>query len=156
MIEKYRFGAILLLCFILAIPSLKAMACPFELPATTISINGHILTVELATTPAARSCGLSNRVDLPKNHGMLFIYPIRRPRTFWMKDTDIPLSIAFLDDSGQIINIQNMAPNQTDERYHSSQPIRYALEVNQGWFHGHGIEVGDLVEMKLPLVIDIY
>jgi uncharacterized membrane protein (UPF0127 family) len=132
------------------------MACPFELPATTISINGYTLSVELATIPSARHCGLSNREELPINQGMLFIYPTDRPLTFWMKDTHIPLSLAFLDESGKIINMHNMFPNQTDEHYTSSQPAKYALEVNQGWFQAHGIEIGDTVEMKLPLVIDIY
>jgi uncharacterized membrane protein (UPF0127 family) len=111
--------------------------------------------VELATTPKARVCGLSNRVKLPENHGMLFIYPTLGPRTFWMKDTHIPLSIAFLDDSGLILSIHHMTPMQTDERYRSLQPVRYALEVNQGWFAEHGIGVGDIVEMKLPVVIEI-
>jgi uncharacterized membrane protein (UPF0127 family) len=156
MIEKYRNRAVLPLSFILVILSLKAMACPFELPAATISINGYTLTVELATNPSARHCGLSNREELPKNQGMLFIYPSARPLTFWMKGTHIPLSIAFLDESGKIINILNMFPNQTDERYASSRPAKYALELNQGWFQAYGIEIGDMVEMKLPLVIDIY
>jgi uncharacterized membrane protein (UPF0127 family) len=131
------------------------LACPLELPVATISINGHPLAVELATTPKARVCGLSKRVKLPENHGMLFIYPTIGQRTFWMKDTQIPLSIAFLDDSGQILSIQDMTPMQTNERYHSPQPVRYALEVNQGWFAGHGTGVGDIVEMKLPVVIEI-
>jgi uncharacterized membrane protein (UPF0127 family) len=133
MIEKHSHGAVLPVSFILVILSLKAMACPFELPTTTISINGHTLNVELATIPSARHCGLSNRKGLPKNQGMLFVYPSARPLTFWMKDTHIPLSIAFLEDSGEIINIQNMFPNQTDERYTSSRPAKYVLEVNQGW-----------------------
>ena len=72
-----------------------------------------------------------------------------------MKDTHIPLSIAFLDDSGLILSIHQMTPMQTDERYRSLQPVRYALEVNQGWFAENGIGVGDLVEMKLPVVIEI-
>ena len=72
-----------------------------------------------------------------------------------MKDTHIPLSIAFLDDSGQILSIHHMAPMQTAERYRSLQPVRYALEVNQGWFAENGIGVGDIVEMKLPVVIEI-
>ena len=156
MIEKFRLGIVLTLSFILVILSLKAMACPFELPAATISINGHTLTVELATIPSARHCGLSNRAQLPKNQGMLFVYPTARPLTFWMKGTHIPLSIAFLDESGKIINIYKMIPNQTDERYASSQPAKYALEVNRGWFQARGIEIGDTVELKLPLVIDIY
>ena len=72
-----------------------------------------------------------------------------------MKDTHIPLSIAFFDDSGRILSIQDMTPRQTVERYHSLQPVRYALEVKQGWFVDHGIGVGDIVEMKLPVMIEI-
>jgi len=156
MIGKYRNGAVLSLFFILVVVSLKAMACPFELPAATISINGYTLNVELATIPSARHCGLSNRAQLPKNQGMLFVYPTARPLTFWMKDTHISLSIAFLDESGKIINIYKMIPNQTDVRYASSQHAKYALEVNRGWFQARGIEIGDTVELKLPLVIEIY
>ena len=111
--------------------------------------------MELATTPKARVCGLSKRVHMPENQGMLFIYPDLGKRSFWMKDTQIPLSIAFLDDSGKIKSIHKMAPMQTNERYRSRQAVRYALEVNQGWFADHGIEVGDIVELKLPAVIEI-
>lgn len=135
--------------------SVTAFACPIELPAATISAGGHALAVELATTPEARVCGLSNRYQLAENHGMLFVYPTPGPRNFWMKDTHIPLSIAFLDDTGLILSIQPMTPMQTDERYRSLQPVRYALEVNQGWFADHGVGVGDIVEMKLPVVIEI-
>lgn len=152
-------GSKLLTCIrlslILIFVSVKALACPLELPVATISINGHALTVELATTPQARVCGLSKRANLPENHGMLFIYPNIGQRTFWMKDTQIPLSIAFLDDSGRIISMQDMTPMQTNERYHSLQPVRYALETNQGWFAAQGIGVGDVVEIKLPVVIEI-
>ena len=131
------------------------MACPLELPTATIIIKDYTLTVELATTPTARSCGLSQRDELPPYHGMLFVFPDLRSRTFWMKDTKIPLSIAFLNESGQILSLQNMIPLRTDKRYRSLQPARYALEVNQGWFERHGIEVGDRVKMKLPLVLNI-
>ena len=72
-----------------------------------------------------------------------------------MKDTSIPLSIAFLDDSGQILSIQDMIPLQTAKQYHSLQPASYTLEVTQGWFSRKGVAVGDIVEMKLPLVLDI-
>ena len=143
------------LCFLIQFSSVKALACPFELPAGSISVKDHTLMVELATTPEARVCGLSNRLKLPQNHGMLFIHPTLRSRTFWMKNTHIPLSIAFLDDSGRIISIQDMTPMQTVERYHSPQPVRYALEVNKGWFDKRGIAVGDVVEMKLPLVVNV-
>lgn len=148
-------GRIMALIFVLFALSIKSLACPLELPTATISIKGYTLTTELATTPTARACGLSHRNELPKNHGMLFIYPDLRPRSFWMKDTKIPLSIAFLDDSGQIFSIQDMTPMQTDKTYPSSRPAGYALEVNQGWFSKNGIDVGDVVEMRLPVVLDI-
>ena len=143
------------LFFTLIFVSGKTLACPLELPVTTISLKGHPLAVELAATPKARVCGLSKRVELPENQGMLFIYPDLGKRSFWMKDTRIPLSIAFLDDSGMILSIYKMAPMQTDERYRSRQAVRYALEVNQGWFAAHGIDVGDVVDLKLPAVIEI-
>ena len=86
---------------------------------------------------------------------MLFVFPELRSHTFWMKDTSIPLSIAYLDESGQIFSIQDMLPLDTDKHYPSGQPASYALEVNQGWFGRHGIEVGDVVKINLPLVLDI-
>jgi uncharacterized membrane protein (UPF0127 family) len=149
------FGTIIGLLFILFLSSGKTSACPLELPSATISIKGYTLTAELATTPTARACGLSHRDELPKDHGMLFIYPDMRSVSFWMKGTEIPLSIAFLDDSGHIFSIQDMTPMQTDRRYHSLRPASYALEVNLGWFRRHGIDAGDAVKMKLPIVLDI-
>ena len=139
----------------LATPSAKSTACPLELPTVTLTIKGHPLTVELAATPAARVCGLSQRSKLAPGHGMLFIFPDSRPRSFWMKDTYIPLSIAYMNDSGRIIRIRDMVPLQVDRQYASNGPASYALEVNQGWFQDNGIEVGDVVEMTLPLVLDI-
>ena len=126
-----------------------------QLPTSTISIKGFDLAVEIASTPAARNCGLSNRYEMADNHGMLFVYPGPQNSAFWMKDTHIPLSIAFLDEFGRIINLENMTPLQTGERYYPSRPAKYALEVAQGWFDAHEIAIGDTVEMKLPEEIDI-
>ena len=156
--EQYRIkflGFLIGLLVLLWVPSLNAIACPIELPTTVISIKGRLLTVELATTPTSRGCGLSQRESLPFDHGMLFIFPDYRSRSFWMKDTLMPLTIAFLDRSGNIIDIQEMTPMQIEPPYRSVEPASFALEVNQGWFRAHGIEIGDLVEMQLPLVLDI-
>ncbi|MEE4114225.1 MAG: DUF192 domain-containing protein [Desulfobacteraceae bacterium] len=142
---------ILLVIFVLSIIKGTLNACPLELPTASITIDGHRLVVELAATPQSRRCGLSHRAALGENQGMLFIYAESDLRTFWMKDTQIPLSIAFLDDSGKIITIEIMTPNQTEKRYHSGRPARYALEVNQGWFRLHGIRPGDRVEIQ-PVV----
>jgi uncharacterized protein len=149
------FGLFIGLFMILISAAPVSTACPIELPTATIIIKGNPLTVELATTPTSRGCGLSHRTELPKNRGMLFIFSDLRPRNFWMKDTAIPLSIAYLDKSGQIFDIQDMVPLQTDQQYPSLQPAAYALEVNQGWFSRHGVAVGDAVQMKLPLVLNI-
>lgn len=143
------------LCFAFIALSSKAPACPLALPSVAISIKGRAVAVELAATPAARACGLSHRDHLPQDNGMLFIFPEPRPLTFWMKDTRIPLSIAFLDASGEILEIQSMVPMLTEPLYESPGPAKYALEVNQGWFKRHGIAAGDRVVMELPLVIDI-
>jgi len=143
---------VLLIIFVLTTLNETVDACPLELPTTAVSINGHRLIVELAATPQSRRCGLSNRAALDENQGMLFVYPRSDLRTFWMKDTRIPLSIAFLDDAGNIINIEIMSPDQTGKKYHSSKPALYALEVNQGWFRSHGIKTGDQVEIKRPLI----
>ena len=141
-----------LICYIVPVATI---ACPFKLPTTTVIIKGHKLTAELAFTPKSRSCGLSNRFDLSENHGMLFIFPKAETQTFWMQDTHIPLSIAFIDDSGKITNIEKMTPDQTHEQYHSYQPVRYVLEVNQRWFDLHGIKGGDAAEIELPIVLNI-
>jgi uncharacterized membrane protein (UPF0127 family) len=133
----------------------KLNACPYRLPQTTIAIKGQELAVEIAHTPDTRMCGLSNRQTLAENGGMLFIFPNSRPRTFWMKDTFIPLSIAFLNEAGQIVRIHAMQADQTHITYSSIEPARYALEVNQGWFSLHDIKPGDTVELDLPGVLII-
>lgn len=104
------------------------------------------LAVEVADTPEERSVGLMNRESLAEDAGMLFIWPEDTGSGFWMKDTLIPLSVAFIDAEGVIVDIQDMQP--LDETLHQSPaPYRYAVEANQGWFAGHGIEPGDTVTL---------
>ena len=150
----FRAACLIVVFFSGSLPS-ATPACPYELPASVVSINGHDLFVELAYTPDTRSCGLSNRYTLGGNNGMLFLFPNTDKRTFWMKNTHIPLSIAFMDDAGRIVMIHQMEADQTSTTYHSFQPARYALEVNQGWFILHGIKPGDRVEMVLPTVLNV-
>jgi uncharacterized protein len=158
-LKSCNSGVVLAACLVVTLfwglPGSTTMACPYELPKTVVSINGHDLFVELAFTPDTRSCGLSNRLTLGQNNGMLFLFSNTRKRTFWMKDTHIPLSIAFVDDTGQIVTIHQMEADQTNTTYHSFQSVRYALEVNQGWFALHGIKIGDRLEMTLPTVLNI-
>lgn len=115
------------------------------LPELTIEIKGHKLTAEVAATDAARTTGLMYRRMLPENHGMLFVFPYASPQSFWMMNTYVPLSIAFIDESGAIINIADMKPLTTDT-HPSAKPAKYALEMNRGWFAKRGIMPGARVD----------
>jgi uncharacterized membrane protein (UPF0127 family) len=104
------------------------------------------LTVELARSTAEHSRGLMFRESLPEDAGMLFVFPQDITGGFWMKDTSIPLSIAFIAGDGAILDIQEMEPLST-EVHQPPGRYRYALEVNQGWFQRHGFTPGDRVEI---------
>lgn len=108
--------------------------------------------VEIADDDAKRQRGLMERTALAENAGMLFVFDREKPLSFWMKDTLIPLSIAYIDSGGRIVDLQDMQP--LDETSHpSAKPAKYALEVNQGFFREHGVEVGNMVELpELPSV----
>lgn len=104
------------------------------------------VTVELAETAAERERGLMNRTEVPEGTGMLFIFQDEEPRAFWMKDTHVPLDIAYLDSELRIVSIHQMEPLDTNT-YPSGGPAMFALEVRQGWFADHGIEAGDVAEL---------
>jgi uncharacterized membrane protein (UPF0127 family) len=104
--------------------------------------------VEIADTEAERSIGLMGRTTLAEDAGMLFVFDQPQPLSFWMKDTLIPLSIAYIDTEGYIVDIQDMQP--LDETPHpSAEPAQYALEVNQGFFEARGIQIGDWVALPV-------
>jgi uncharacterized membrane protein (UPF0127 family) len=139
-----RRTAIVLL---LAAHAIAALAAPavVELPTTLLTIGRHRITAEVAATPSQRETGLMNRFSLKPDHGMIFVFERADPQAFWMKNTFIPLSIAFIGNDGRILNIDDMAPQ--DERSHwSNGSARYALEMRKGWFAERGIVAGDRVE----------
>jgi len=111
--------------------------------------------VEIAATPSARACGLSLRDTLPADHGMLFVYRNDWIREFWMKDTFVPLDIAYLGAEGRILEIRQMYPRDAERRYRSSGPARYALETHLGWFQSHGVGVGDMIHLGLPEELEV-
>jgi len=100
--------------------------------------------VELADTHIKRELGLMNRKHLSQNQGMLFKFPFNTRLSFWMKDTYIPLDIAFLDESGKILQIEEMVPLSTRPVY-SHSACKYALEVNKGWFNKNDIKEGQYI-----------
>ena len=116
-----------------------------ELPTTPLTIGTHKLTAEVAASPDQRSLGLMNRFSLKPDHGMLFVFERSEPLSFWMKNTYIPLSIAFIAPDGRIVNIEDMKP-QTDETHWSRGPAMYALEMKKGWFAERGIGPGAVVK----------
>lgn len=110
-----------------------------------LRVGGIEIQVEIADDADERQRGLMYRESLEENQGMLFVYPEQRTLGFWMKNTLIPLDIAYIDREGRIVDIQQMEP-QTTETHDSAGPAMYALEMNQGWFEANGIRVGDLIE----------
>ena len=116
-----------------------------ESQSLSLNISGHSLDVEVAKDEENIKKGLMYRDKLSKDSGMLFIFPQPEEKSFWMKNTKIPLSIAYLDENGNILNIEDMSPNST-EGVASRGKAKYAIEVNQGWFDSKGINPGDRVE----------
>jgi uncharacterized membrane protein (UPF0127 family) len=125
--------------------ALLAVQARAQLPEVALAINGHVFTVEVATDDAQRGQGLMYRRMLPENRGMLFVFPAAMPQSFWMMNTYLPLSIAFIDERGVIVNIADMKPLTTDP-HPSAKPAKYALEMNQGWFAKRGIKAGAKVD----------
>ncbi|WAI86210.1 MULTISPECIES: DUF192 domain-containing protein [Achromobacter] len=115
------------------------------LPTTQLSAGIHIIRAEVAATDATRQSGLMFRTELQGNDGMLFVFERPDVQCFWMRNTLLPLSIAFIADDGTIVNIDDMAP-QTEDPHCARKPVRYALEMAQGWFDEHGIKAGRKVD----------
>ena len=114
---------------------------PQRLQAITLNAGMHNIRAELAITPEQRQKGLMYRRDLATHEGMLFVFDDAMPQCFWMRNTPTPLSIAFVADDGKIVNIDDMKP--FDESSHcSAAPVRFVLEMNQGWFDKRGIKPG--------------
>jgi hypothetical protein len=126
-----------------------------SLPTTELAINGHRVTAEVAATVASRTVGLMHRFSLRTDNGMLFMFEAPQPLAFWMKDTYIPLSIAFVGADGRILNIEDMAP-QTETTHNSRGLALFALEMKKGWFAQHGIAAGDHIDgvQKVPKAVE--
>jgi uncharacterized membrane protein (UPF0127 family) len=124
-----------------------------ELRNVTIDSSGGgkvELKVEIADDPSEQTRGLMERTSLGEDRGMLFVYPDEEVRSFWMKNTLIPLSIAFIASDGSIVDLQDMKPLDDDPpHYVSAEPAQYALEVNKGYFEKHGIKVGDRAHLPV-------
>ncbi|MDX2220288.1 MAG: DUF192 domain-containing protein [Burkholderiales bacterium] len=115
------------------------------LPTMTVSVEGHAVKAEIAATFESRMKGLMHREKLGKNDGMLFVFDQVGYHAMWMKNTLIPLSVAFLDEEGRILNIAEMQPH-SESQHMAAGPARYALEMNAGWFSERKIAPGARVK----------
>lgn len=129
------------------LPSLLALAASAQpgpqadLPRVTLSAGLHLIQAQVAQTPEQRAIGLMFRREMPVNEGMLFVFEQPAGQCFWMKNTLLPLTAAFVADDGRIVNLADMKPQSTDSHC-SARPVRYVLEMHQGWFARRGIQAG--------------
>lgn len=136
------FTCTLFACALLASGvSLAQQAPQPTLRTTKLSTGIHVITAEVAATPQSQMIGLMMRERLAPNHGMVFVFEDKSQHCFWMRNTLIPLSIAFIEDDGTIVNIADMAP-KSEASTCPQRPVRYALEMDQGWFTKRGVTAG--------------
>ncbi len=112
-----------------------------NLQRVQLSAGMHLIDAQVAMTPEQRQIGLMFRKDMPQQEGMLFVFEQATQQCFWMKNTPLPLTAAFVADDGTIVNLADMKPLATDAHC-SARPVRYVLEMNQGWFAKRGIRAG--------------
>ena len=116
-----------------------------NLQRITLSAGMHQIDTQVAATPEQHAIGLMHRKEMPQHEGMIFVFEQPAKQCFWMKNTLLPLSAAFISDDGTIINIEDMKPLVLDAHC-STQPVRYVLEMNKGWFAKKGIKAGSKLQ----------
>lgn len=130
-----------LLSALLVFPALAQSEPQLQLPRIKLTAGMHVMDVQLAQTPDQRQIGLMWRKEMPQHEGMLFVFEQASTQCFWMRNTLIPLSAAFLSDDGSIVNIVEMKP-KSDDSHCSAKPVRFVLEMNQRWFAKRQIKPG--------------
>lgn len=115
-----------------------------QLPLLELNAGMHRIEAEVAATSDSRQIGMMQRTMMPPHRGMLFVFPEVAKHCMWMRNTLLPLSVAFLDETGRIINVEDMQP-KTENNHCSTKPARYALEMNLGWFRSRGLGAGFVI-----------
>ena len=130
-------------CFAVALVAAAPLAAGAQtrLPVLQLNAGIHLIHAEIAATAESRMTGLMHRKALGANSGMLFVFTDVGPHCMWMRNTYVPLSVAFIDEQGTIVSIHDMQP-QTESSHCAAKPARYALEMNQGWFAAKGVKPG--------------
>ena len=138
---KHVSIAVLFLSGLLGATCAAQDAPQLSLQRTTLNAGMHQIVAQVAATPEQRAVGLMFRKEMAAHEGMLFIFEQPGQQCFWMKNTLLPLTAAFVADDGEIVNLADMKPQTTDSHC-STKPVRYVLEMNQGWFGKKGIKAG--------------
>ena len=138
---KPAIPALALLALAAALLPAAAQDAQMNLPRVTLSAGMHQIDAQVAHTPEQRAIGLMFRREMPQHEGMLFAFEQPSVQCFWMKNTLLPLTAAFVADDGTVVNLADMKPQTTDSHC-SDKPVRYVLEMNQGWFAKKGIKPG--------------
>ena len=112
-----------------------------QLPLLELSAGMHRIEAEVAATPESRQTGMMLRTSMPSHRGMLFVFTDSAKHCMWMRNTLVPLSVAFLDEKCRILNVEEMQP-KTEDNHCAAKPARYALEMNLGWFRSRGLGAG--------------
>jgi len=139
-----RFSSLIVFLAIGLVPSTATWsqdAPQMNLQRVRIGAGMYQIDAQLAQTPTEQQIGLMHRKDMPQQEGMLFVFPQRATQCFWMKNTLLPLTAAFVADDGRIVNLVDMKPQSLDSHC-STEPVRYVLEMNQGWFATKNIKSG--------------
>jgi hypothetical protein len=124
-----------------AVGAALAQDAQMDLPRVRLVAGMHQIDAQVAQTPDQRATGLMFRKQMPAQEGMLFVFEQAGVQCFWMKNTLLPLTAAFIGDDGEVVNLADMKPQTTDSHC-SARPVRYVLEMNQGWFAKKGIKPG--------------
>lgn len=130
-----------LVLFAVATAALAQEAPQLHLPRVMLTAGMHRIDAQVAQAPEERQIGLMHRQNMPNHEGMLFVFEQPATQCFWMKNTLLPLTAAFVADDGSIVNLVDMQP-QTLQSHCSAKPVRYVLEMNQGWFKQRGLKAG--------------
>jgi uncharacterized membrane protein (UPF0127 family) len=133
-----KFFAPLLACMALAVSAQEAQ---MDLPRVHLSAGMHQIDAQVASSYEQRMTGLMFRKEMPQHEGMLFVFDEPSVQCFWMRNTVLPLTAAFIADDGTIVNLADMKP-MTEDSHCSAKPVRFVLEMNQGWFAKKGIKPG--------------
>jgi uncharacterized membrane protein (UPF0127 family) len=130
---------------VLAVLALSASASAQQaMPTTDLSVGMYRIEAEVAATQPNRELGLMHRKSMPAQHGMLFVFDRPARHCMWMRNTLLPLAVAFLDEQARIINIEEMQP-QTDDNHCAAAPAKFALEMNAGWYKSRGFGPGTVI-----------